>query len=453
MVLPMVLVVTALAAMVAASFLFQVRAEVAASSASGTGEWAHAAAMCGIRRAMSVLAAYADDPSQWRDAPALFQDQPVWDDGTEQWYFTVYAHNAADPTSPRYGLTDEAGKININTAPEDALRGLLARLTTLEEAEAEDLAQALIDRRSEGGGPLATVEELLLIEGFSAAAVYGEDANLNGLLEANENDRAESFPSDNADGELDRGLLALATAVSYEWDVDAEGQPRLDLNGELDGLEELDLPGETIEFIRQYREEGGKFTHPSQLLEMEHTLKGSGGGGSSGRRGGRWGRGSSGNQAGQNISSGVGEAELPVVMDRLTTASPDDRAAPLVGLVNVNTAPAEVLALVPGIGEDLARDIVEARAGLDAESLRTTAWLYPAVVSADEYKRIAPLLTARGRQFRVRCVGFGLPSGRYKVIEAVIDIADGDGRIIYLRDLTRLGLPVPLGAELVEGAR
>jgi hypothetical protein len=450
MVLPMVLVVTALAAMVAASFLFQVRAEVAASSASGTGEWAHAAAMCGIRRAMSVLAAYADDPSQWRDAPALFQDQPVWDDGTEQWYFTVYAHNAADPTSPRYGLTDEAGKININTAPEDALRGLLARLTTLEEAQAEDLAQALIDHRGEGAGPLATVEELLLIEGFSAAAVYGEDANLNGLLEANENDRAESFPSDNADGELDRGLLALATAVSYEWDVDADGQPRLSLNGGLEGLDELDLPRETIDFIRQYRKDGGKFTHPSQLLGMEHTVKGSGG---RGRWGGRWGRGSSGSQAGQKISSGVGEAELPVVMDGLTTASPDDRAAPLVGLVNVNTAPAEVLSLVPGIDEDLAREIVDVRAGLEAESLRTTAWLYPTVVSANEYKRIAPRLTARGRQFRVRCVGFGLPSGRYKVIEAVIDIADGDGRIIYLRDLTRLGLPVPLGAELVEGAR
>ena len=37
-----------------------------------------------------------------------------------------------------------------------------------------------------------------------------------------------------------------------------------------------------------------------------------------------------------------------------------------------------------------------------------------------------------------------MPSGRYRVLEAVVDVAAPAPRVVYLRDITRLGLPFDL---------
>jgi hypothetical protein len=71
-------------------------------------------------------------------------------------------------------------------------------------------------------------------------------------------------------------------------------------------------------------------------------------------------------------------------------------------------------------------------------------------VDADAFKRIAPLVGTRGYQFHVMSVGFGVPCGRYRVIEAVLDLADGNPRVAYWRDVTRLGMPFALSADLQE---
>jgi hypothetical protein len=122
--------------------------------------------------------------------------------------------------------------------------------------------------------------------------------------------------------------------------------------------------------------------------------------------------------------------------------------------VNINTARAEVLATVPGLDANLAQEIVDVRGGLDAETKATVAWLYTQnLLDADEFKAVAPHVTARGFQFSVQCVGFGVPCGRYRVLEAVLDLAGPVPRIAYLRDITRLGMPFALDPELVERTR
>jgi len=137
------------------------------------------------------------------------------------------------------------------------------------------------------------------------------------------------------------------------------------------------------------------------------------------------------------------------------------------GLVNVNTAPAAVLAALPPIGPALAEAIVTKRRELLDEAhqwpdedgrptmgaLQTPAWLYTTGVVDDPetFKRIAPLLTARSYQFRVRCIGYGVPSGRFRILEAVLDLAEAEPRIVYLRDITPLGLPFALLSEEWEG--
>ena len=467
MVLVSVLIVTVLAAMVAAGLLFRVQAEISSSTASSNGEQAHAAALSGIQTAITLMTtppedldepseyAALGDPTLWHDNPDLFRNRLVYDDGANEWYFTIYSQNLNDEESVRYGLSDESGKVNINTAPRDVLLELPGMTSELvdtlidyrdenEEAEPEGAEQDYYDTLPTPymikNGALASIEELLLVKGFNGSIVYGEDANFNGLLEPNENDGDEKFPPDDNDGVLSTGLKGNATAISYAADLDQEGKQRVSINtARQNQLREIGLSDETVEFINVYRGEGNQFVHPSQLLNMSYQMK---------QRAPRRGGGSSGPLT---LQSGVGAEELPLVMDKLTTNQFGGRV-PLIGVINVNAATADVLAALPGISRNTAEQIVEARVNLEVETLATTAWIYTeGLVSASQYKEAAPYLTNRGYQYRLRCVGFGVPCGRYRILEAVIDFAPSQQasgpRVIYLRDITRLGLPFALSVE------
>jgi len=454
-VLVAVLVVTALAGMLAASLMFRMRAEVSASSAAAGGRQAFAAAMSGLQRALSVLQTSRHDLKIWYDNPQIFSNQLVCDDGADRWYFTIYAAEPTDAGSVRYGLSDEAGKININAADAETLAALPGMTDELvdclmdyrddddetrpagaEQDYYDQLASAYLIRN----GPFATLEELLLVKGFGADVLYGEDANLNGLLEDNEDDGEETFPPDDGDGQLNTGLRTIATAVSYEPNVDSKGAPRININDDSQDPKEARLSDQTVRFIELYRAEGNSFTHPSELLEMRYQLK-EDHSDEDGLRAGDW------------IDSGVGAKELPRVLDKLTT-QPAEPDKPLVGLLNVNTASTEALSALSGIDANLATQIADLRSSLDASVNPTTAWLYTEdLLDAETFKAIAPALTARGYQFHLKCIGFGTPAGRYRIIEAVVDLAGSVPRISYLRDITRLGVPFELDPERLEQER
>jgi len=451
-VLVAVLVVTAMVVIVAMGLMFLMRAEVAASAANTRGEQAYEAAMSGLARAISVLKVSAGDPKIWYDNPDVFLNQFVADDGANRWYFTVYA-DPADPQqrTPRYGLTDEAGKINLNVAPAETLPALPNMSNELVDCLI-DYRDADSDTRPEGAeqdyydhletpyvianGPLGGLEELFFVKGFSARIVYGEDANMNGILDPNEDDGDETFPPDDRDGALNAGLRAVATVYSSERDVDNSGRPRININGDADAAKRAGLPAKVTEFIKLYREDGGTFKHASDLLEMRYQLKGQP-------------KGQPGLKPGSWIESQAGASELPLIMDRLTTRAESKK--PVLGLVNVNTAPAEVLAALPGMDPNLAQQIVDGRRDLDPDTKNTVAWLYTQnLLDAAAFKTVAPLITARSFQYSVRCIGFGVPCGRYRVVEAVLDFSGSMPRVVYLRDISRLGPPFVLDAESME---
>ena len=471
-VLAAVLVLTAMAGMVAAGLLFRMRAEVTASAAGTRGQQAYFAAMSGVQRVLTVLQAGRDDPQTWMDRPDIFQNQLVFDDGANKWYFTVYAANPEDRKTVRFGPSDEAARININVADEATLLKM-PNMT-------QDLADCLLDWRDSDNdprprgaeqeyysglpipylvknGPLMTVEELLLVKGFNGSIVYGEDVNFNGMLDKNEDDGDESFPPDNADGQLDAGLRGVAATMSYEPDMDRQGNPRIDLNSPSADLAAAGLGQQTVNFVRVYLSEGNRFSHPSELLNMQYRLQkdytpGAAAGAAS-EPGGQEPNTPSESKpsggplkAGTTIESGVGAAELPLVLDKFTARSGPGNVR--VGLVNVNTASAAALMLLEGIDSNLAAKILDVRATLDADTKSTIAWLFAQnVLPAEAFKSIAPKLTARSFQFRVQCIGFGWPCGQYRVIEAVIDLAGGRPRVAYQRDITRLGLPLAINME------
>ena len=437
-----ILVLIMLASMVAISLLFRIKAEDTAASASLGSEQAWAAAMSGVQEAMRVAISTKPGFLDWRDQPRVFRNRFVCEDGAERWFFTVYSPPDDDSLAElRFGLSDEAGKLNLNAAHTTNFSGF-PRLTVQHVAALRDFIDPDDALRPEGAeqeyysalaqpycvrnGPLDTLEEILLIRGFTPSLLYGEDANMNWRLDPNENDGDESLPRDNNDGRLDVGLQPQLTVCSYDPNEDNDGVPRTDVNDPMDPLPGVELPPALTNFIAALRTNHFKLEHVADLLEAKLKIKGS-----------------TGKET--EIASGIGPEELPLVLD-LFTANVAER---FVGLVNVNTASLSVLASVPGIDEPLAESIISTRRSISPERRATIAWLYQEhVVDAARFKQLAPFLTARSYQYSFRVVGYGLPSGRFRVLDVIIDLASGKPVVTYLRDLTRLGPPFKLEPEM-----
>jgi hypothetical protein len=441
-VLVAVLVLIMLASMVAISVLFRLRAEDTAAAASAGAEQAWAAAMSGVQEAIRVARAAPPGFTDWRNDPRAFRDRFVCEDGSDRWFFTVYSPPDDDTLAElRFGLTDEASKLNLNSAHSTNLTGF-PRLSVQQVAALRDFIDWDDTTRPDGAeqeyysglarpyairnGPLQTLDELLLIRGFTPALLHGEDANMNWRLDPNENDADERPPADNNDGRLDLGLQPLLTVSSYDPNDDNDGVPRTDFNNPNDPLPGLELPAALTNFIAVLRTNKFKLAHAADLLEGTLKVKGP-------------------LEKEVEIASGIRAEELPLALDLFTASA----ARRFDGLVNINTASLAVLSSVPGIDTPLAESILSTRRSISPERRATIAWLVQeGVVDAARFKQLAPFLTARSLQFSFRVVGFGLPSGRFRVLDVVIDLAQGEPVVTYLRDLTRLGLPFRLEPEL-----
>lgn len=142
------------------------------------------------------------------------------------------------------GPRDAHARLNINRMSPEALI-LIPGMT-------EDVAQSIIDwvDADDDTQPLGAeisyyqalpypyeprnffihhMQEVELIAGSRAEYVRGEDWNLNGRLDENENDGDESWPPDNRDGKLDGGWSGLLSAESIDDVLTPSGEERLDL--------------------------------------------------------------------------------------------------------------------------------------------------------------------------------------------------------------------------------
>jgi len=112
----------------------------------------------------------------------------------------------------------------------------------------------------------------------------------------------------------------------------------------------------------------------------------------------------------------------------------------VVGLVNINTAPREVLLCLPGLEEnDVAALITRRQAsGTDLTSL---AWVVD-VLPQEKAVAIGNLITTRSFQFSADIVavsGNGRALRRYR---AVVDSATSPPRVLSWKELTHLGWPL-----------
>lgn len=438
-----VLVVVMLMSMIALSLMFRMRSEETAGATGSTAEQGWSTAMSGVREAMRLASGLQAGDTSWMDAPERFKDRVLYDDGSEEWRWTIYSANPEGGI--RFGLTDEASKLNLNSATTSMvsrLPGMKASLTDalLDFLDADDVPRpegaeqeyysALPQPYRIHNGALSTVEQLLLVRGFTPAVVLGEDANRNFSLDPNEDDGDEREPPDDADGRLNPGLLPLLTVYSREPNTDRNGKRRFHLNTPGATLTETnDLPPAFVAFVAELGASKSVVLDPAELLDATVTLSGPDG-------------------QERSVPTGIGKDSLALVLDRFTGSA----EAELVGRINVNTAPASVLQLVPGIDNALAESILSARRNLPAERRASIAWIHVEnLVDAERFREIAPFLTTRSLQFRFQVLAYGARSGRFRILEAVIDASSPPTRLVYLRDLTRLGLPFPIRLESEEG--
>ena len=429
-----VLVIVGLLSMIAISLLFRMQAATTASATSLRSEQAWAITLSGLDRAIDVVSDPTRTSLGWIDNPTDFEHQLVYDDGLDKWYFSVFRRSELGTEEIAFGVVEEASKLPLNAT--NVLQLMKVPNMTLPAAEAlayfvdgdsiardngaeQDLYDLMPVAYSIPNRPVSFLDEFLMAQGVSASHLYGEDANRNHKLDANENDADTLFPPDNQDGTLDGGLHRFFTLHSRDWNVNRNNQPRLDINSAPLDPAPAGLSEETITFLEAKRKLGEPIVSLIELVDASLTV-------------------TEENQALRELKSGIGPGDLGQLMDRYTTDA--ERVRP--GRVNINTAPASILAQLEGIDEALGNAIVSTRQGLSPEASRSIAWLLEErLLDAGQFRQIEPRISARSFQFHVQVIGYALPSGRYCVIEAIVDLIGPKPRILYLRDLTKLGVP------------
>jgi hypothetical protein len=348
-------------------------------------------------------------------------------------------------------------------------------------------------------GPLETVEELLLVRDVSPYLLFGSDANRNGQADLSEPDAAEVTGIDNSDGSMTRGWAAYLTLYSLESNLGPEGEPKIyvnqdDLETLYDELAEV-LDAQWATFIVALRRYGP--SDSEQVGESEYTvddldlsLSGdhklttildligtrvevteeqasqSGGGDSGDQAGGQSGGRSSGQEGGREqedetkiLESPFGESPaemltyLTTLMDYLTVVESEQIPA----RINVNQAPATILAGIPGMTSELVDEIIARRQpdpSLAEDYQRHATWLLcDGAVTLDQMKQLMPFVTAGGSVYRAQVVGFFEEEGPSARIEVVLDASSSPARVVFYRDLTHLGqgyAPETLGIQTPE---
>jgi len=124
--------------------------------------------------------------------------------------------------------------------------------------------------------------------------------------------------------------------------------------------------------------------------------------------------------------------EFAQVADMLTTVSGNY----IVGSVNVNTAPAPVLACLPGIGADNAQTLVTYRQQ-NPNQLATVAWVAQALGQTAAIQA-GPYITAKSYQFSADVAAVGHYGRGYRRTLFVFDTSSGTAQIVYRRDSPQL---------------
>lgn len=326
-------------------------------------------------------------------------------------------------SEPYFGLVDESSKININTAPREILLAI--------PGMTESLAGAIIDWRDEDddvtengaetssyftlrpgyeckNAMFETPFELRLLYNITYEDVFGEDANLNGVLDMNENDGQVLLPFDDQDGTLEPGIWEYITIYTKHPNTDSDGEEKININDDEDNaLQDLLSENVNEDRISELNLGGGGPGGQGQT-EYESVLD-------------------------FYVKSGLEQEEFEPIEDRITTSDEEF----ITGLVNVNTASADVLACIPGIDTEMAQSLVSYRQS-HADSVGSIAWVAE-ILEEEAIEEAGAYLTTKSYQCTADIAAVGRNGKGYRRVRFVIDRSEEEPRIVYRGDCSKLG--------------
>ncbi|MEM9418797.1 MAG: helix-hairpin-helix domain-containing protein [Planctomycetota bacterium] len=375
-------------------------------------------ARAGVEQALAVL---ADDPIAYDGQDDLWYDDPGVFDNVELatgFTYSVTApafENTEDAGAPRFGLDDESSRVSINAERPRQLR----RLPDIERAQADamldwlDRNEAARPGGAERGyynqldfpylirnGAFRTHRELLLVKGIEPGHFFGEDGDLDGVLDRAENDADQSWPEDTPDRQLELGLAGYTSAYAYDLNVNPLGTQRLDLKNS--------NPSELIEDLNFTRELAQNVVDNARNADNLFDFVGTRGEGN------------------LEDEQQVDEITFEWLVDNweYLTLEEDER---LPGKININTASREVLETIPGMNPTMAEAIVDHRA---SQGMFTgIGQLYRSnVLRQQQFERVADFVTVRSNVFRIVSEG-RTPSGTSHTVAVIVD-RGGDQPVI-----------------------
>ena len=128
---------------------------------------------------------------------------------------------------------------------------------------------------------------------------------------------------------------------------------------------------------------------------------------------------------------------LPSIMDKLTAVE----ATVLPGRININEAPREILAGLPGITTEILDKLMESRSqSTDNSNRKFETWpMVEGILTLQEMQLIAPLITGGGDVMRAQSVGYFEQSAGFARTEAVIDASGQVPIVVLYRKMDHLG--------------
>jgi type II secretory pathway component PulK len=191
--------------------------------------------------------------------------------------------------------------------------------------------------------PLRSIAELELVYNARPEFVRGEDWNLNGVIDPNEDDGEASWPPDDANGKLDAEWSGVLTAASRDGGFGVSGKPRIVLRGAKPG----ELTGRLRLSERQAKVVATYASYPRSAMGdfVKTDLKSL--------------QSETSNKAIDSKADPLTREQLSLLLNETTM---DDTGEPRPGRLNINTCPAEVLDYVPGLSPAAADAIIAERA-------------------------------------------------------------------------------------------
>jgi hypothetical protein len=423
-----VLVVAGIGLSIAAGVLLLARAETRGADRSAERARSRALAWSGVQAVVAELSAQRG--RILRGEPLELEDQYVIEEDRAR--LGVVRLLPLGPDGSR--LVSEASKFDLAEASVESLEA-----SGIVDGE---LAASVIAARDRFGGRLDSIEALLAAapEAISAEDLFGPllELDLREAIAGEEADRGERMLA-RLEGPTPRGLADLLTVHASEPALDAEGRPRIPIAPPW-----TDAMGEAI------TERLGEDAANAVQLVISGSLQGEG----------------------QALTRGLALArdrDLAEIMvrarvavedwirpiDVLTFESGEDRT----GRVDLNTASAAALRMLPGVTEDEASAIVEARDRLTPQERATVMW--PALLGIwpiERYPELVERITVRSFVWRLRLacgsVDAEMPDGPIEdatVWEVVIDLGGDRPRLAALREITQFDLAARLlAARLSE---